>query len=235
LEGVVIAAGEGRRMRPLTERWPKAILPIDGRPVIATLLRELAAAGLDRVILVVGQLGDEIEGLVGDGARFGLRVDYATQESPLGSADAVRRGLHAGARAPILVSGADTVYRAGDLAAAATRFSRSGASGAIGVRPVPVEELPERSSVGVREGRVVEVIEKPRPGEARTSLAGAPLWFLDETLCGRLEHLPGPPYELAVAFQAAIDGGERIDAIELGPTRDLTRPADVVLHNFAYL
>ena len=46
MDAVVMAAGEGCRLRPLTEQWPKPVLPIDGRPVIATLLRELAAAGL---------------------------------------------------------------------------------------------------------------------------------------------------------------------------------------------
>jgi hypothetical protein len=50
-----------------------------------------------------------------------------------------------------------------------------------------------------------------------------------------LEGLPGPPYELAEAFQRAIEAGERVVSLEIGPTRDLTRPADVVRHNFPYL
>jgi hypothetical protein len=51
----------------------------------------------------------------------------------------------------------------------------------------------------------------------------------------RLEHVPGPPYELSTAFQAALDAGEEIAALELGATRDLTHPEDVVVHNFPYL
>jgi NDP-sugar pyrophosphorylase family protein len=68
MEAVVMAAGEGTRLRPLTERWAKAVLPIDGRPVIATLLRELAAAGFKRVTVVTGHLGDQVE------ARRSLRA-----------------------------------------------------------------------------------------------------------------------------------------------------------------
>ena len=54
-EIVVMAAGEGTRLRPLTERWAKPVLPIDGRPVLATLLREVAAAGFRRAWLVTGR------------------------------------------------------------------------------------------------------------------------------------------------------------------------------------
>ena len=71
-----MAAGEGRRMRPLTERWAKPVLPIDGRPVIGTLLRDLAEAGIERATVVTGHLAEQVEGLVGDGSAFGLAVSY---------------------------------------------------------------------------------------------------------------------------------------------------------------
>jgi glucose-1-phosphate thymidylyltransferase len=235
LDAVILAAGEGMRLRPLTERWPKAVLPIDGRPVVATLLREIASAGIERVTIVVGRLGSEIERLVGDGAAFGLRVAYARQAEPVGSADALAAGLAAGACLPLLVSAADTVYRAGDLAAAATSFFAAAAAGGIGVRPVPRGELGMRSSVRVEGVAVREVVEKPAPGAAPSPLGGAPIWFLGEPLLPFLEGLPGPPFQLADGFQRAIDAGETVVALELGPTRDLTRPEDVVRHNFAYL
>src|SRR3981081_242166 len=79
VHAIVMAAGEGRRLRPLTERWPKPILPIDGRPVIATLLRELAAAGCERVFVGTGHLAEQVEELVGDGSGFSLDVRYTRQ------------------------------------------------------------------------------------------------------------------------------------------------------------
>ena len=84
-----MAAGEGRRLRPLTESWPKPVLPIDGRPVIATLLRELAAADLKRVTVVTGHLADQLEELVGDGSGFGVEARPVRQPRPDGSGDAV--------------------------------------------------------------------------------------------------------------------------------------------------
>src|SRR5438552_3342416 len=111
-----MAAGEGRRLRPLTERWPKPVLPIDGRPVLATLLRELAAARCSTVVVVTGHLAAQVEELVGDGSGFGLEARFVRQPGVLGSADAVRRALDAGAEPPFLVSAADAVYSAGDVA-----------------------------------------------------------------------------------------------------------------------
>jgi CTP:molybdopterin cytidylyltransferase MocA len=124
-EVVVIAAGEGRRMRPLSERWPKPILPIDGKPVIATLLAELEAAEVGEVTVVVGRLSDQIRRLLD-----GLDLRFAEQPEPLGSADAVRRAVDAGARAPFLVTAADTVFAPGDLRRFVQTWEQSAAAGA---------------------------------------------------------------------------------------------------------
>jgi dTDP-glucose pyrophosphorylase len=228
-----MAAGEGVRMRPLTERWAKAVLPIGGRPVIATLLREVRAAGIPTATIVVGHLGEQVEQLVGDGAAFALDVRYAQQPEPLGPADAVSRALAAGARPPLLVTAADTVYRPGDLRAASAGFLEAQAPGGLGVREASPDELPERYPVDVEDGRVVRIVPKPAP--AARPLVAAPLWFLGEELAATLTTLTGPPFELADPFQRAIDAGERIVALELGPTRDVTRPEDVIAHNFPYL
>ena len=228
-----MAAGRGVRMRPLTDRWAKPVLPIAGKPVLATLLHELREARIETVTIVVGHLAEQIEELVGDGRAFGLDVRYARQPEPLGPADAVSRALEAGATPPLLVTAADTVYRAGDLAPASAAFLEARAAGGLGVREASPEELPERYPVSVDDGRVVQVVPKPPAGRRR--LVAAPLWFLAAELVPSLHALPGPPFELADAFQRAIDAGERIVALELGATRDITRPADVVAVNFPYL
>lgn len=233
-----MAAGEGSRLRPLTDRWPKPILPIEGRPVIGTLLRELAGAGFERVTVVVGHLGDRVRELVGDGSGFGVRVAYAEQPEALGSADAVRQAMAAGARPPFLVAASDTVFRPGAIASAAAAWLASGTVAGIAVRPVPPEELGERSPVRIEGGRVVELGDpsESRPGPSDSLLlAAAPLWFLDPSVAARIDGLSGPPYELAAALRGAIAAGDPVAALEVGPTRDLTHPSDVVARNFPYL
>jgi CTP:molybdopterin cytidylyltransferase MocA len=126
---VVMAAGEGTRLRPLTETWAKPVLPIDGRPVVATVLRDLAGAGIARAVVVTGHLAEQVEALVGDGSGFGLRVEFVRQPGVLGSADAVRRAVDAGLEPPFVVTAADTVFEPGAVA----RFlaAAAGADGAV--------------------------------------------------------------------------------------------------------
>jgi NDP-sugar pyrophosphorylase family protein len=227
---VVMAAGEGLRLRPLTERFAKPVLPVDGRPVIGTLLRELAAAGVERVTVVTGHLAEQVEALVGDGSTFGLAVSFARQPEPLGSADAVLRAVCAGARPPLVVTAADTVFATGDLG----RFvaETAGAAGAIAVRRHPPPSPPHRSAVRIVAGRVERVLDD----DPENPLAGAPLWLLGPAAARFLDPLPGkPPYELSSVFQLAVDSGEVIAGIEIGPTRDLTAPLDLVRENFPYL
>jgi CTP:molybdopterin cytidylyltransferase MocA len=230
MEAVVMAAGEGTRLRPLTERWPKPVLPVGGRPVIGTLLRELAAAGVARAIVVTGHLAEQVEALLGDGGPFGVEVTYARQPQADGSADAVRRAVAAGARAPFLVSAADTVYRPGDAALVCRAFGDGPAAGAMTVRRDPPPG-PGKPPVRIVDGLVRRVIDDDPAG----TLSSAPLWAMGEPLLPFLEGLSGPPYELADAFQRGIDAGLDVLGLEIGPTRDLTRPDDVVAHNFPYL
>jgi len=224
-----MAAGEGRRLRPVTDRWPKPILPIDGRPVVATVLRELRDAGCDRVTVVTGYLAEQVEHLLGDGSGFGLQLRYARQPRPDGSADAVSRGVAAGAEAPLLVATADTVFQPGDLARFVAGFGEAGTPGAVAVRRDPPPG-PQRSGVEVEDGVVRRIV-----AAGETPFAHASLWGLGPELTPYLAGLGGPPLELAEAYQRAIGDGLRVSAFEVGPTRDLTDPLDLVKENFVYL
>jgi glucose-1-phosphate thymidylyltransferase len=230
VEAIVMAAGEGRRLRPLTETWPKPLLPIDGRPVLATLLRELGAAGLTPITVVTGHLAEQLEELVGDGSGFGVDVRTVRQPRPDGSGDAVRVALDRGATPPAIVVAADTVYRRGDVARFAEAFTASGAEGAVAVRrdPPPGQD---RGAVGIEDGRVTRIPDEDPTAE----LSSAPLWGLGDAVARELAGLPGPPYELAEAYQRAIDRGARVIAVEIAATRDLTHPVDLVRENFPYL
>lgn len=231
IDSVVMAAGEGSRLRPITERWPKPILPIDGRPVIATLLRELAAAGCARAFVVTGHLAEQVEELVGDGAAFGLAVRFVRQPGVLGSADTVRRALAAGAEPPVVVSAADTVYTRGDLRRFVDAFAASGADGAIAGRRDPAPVPGHRDAVRIVDGRVERLLDD----DPSNPVGSAPLWALGPALVPLLDGLSGPPFELADVFERALASKLHLAGIEIGRTRDLTGPADVVKENFPYL
>ena len=218
-------------MRPITERWPKAILPVGGRSVIATLLRDLAGAGIERAFVVTGHLAGQVEELVGDGKAFGLAVRFVRQPGVLGSADVVRRGLDEGARAPVLVVAADTVFAEGDLRRVVERFARSRAAGAMTARRDPPPDPPHRFALGIERGLVV----RPLDDDSENPFSSAPVWVLGPGLVPFLEGLGGPPFELAEAFARAIAAGLQVAGIEIGKTRDLTGPVDLIVENFPYL
>jgi dTDP-glucose pyrophosphorylase len=230
-DAIVMAAGEGTRLRPLSERWPKPVLPIDGRPVIATLLRELAAAGCRRVAVVTGHLAEQVEALVGDGSGFGLEVAFTRQPGVLGSADAVRRGLAAGAEPPLIVTAADTVFERGDVARFAAAYRASGAAGAMSGRREPPPDPPHRFALRIVGG----LVAAPLDSDPANPISGAPLWGFGPELVPFLDGLSGPPFELGDAYTNAIAAGLPVAGIEIGRTRDLTHPEDLILENFTYL
>jgi NDP-mannose synthase len=81
----ILAGGRGERLWPHTARRPKGLVPLGGRPILDIILRQLAAAGFDRVDLCVGHMGHLIEERLGNGNAVGLRVDYVREPAPLGT------------------------------------------------------------------------------------------------------------------------------------------------------
>lgn len=90
----ILAGGLARRLRPITERIPKALVEINGEPFIAHQLRLLERKGITRVVICAGYLGEIIAAFVGDGLRYGVRVDYSFDgERLLGTAGAIKKAL----------------------------------------------------------------------------------------------------------------------------------------------
>ncbi len=90
---MILAAGRGERMRPLTDRCPKPLLEVGGRPLIAWHLRRLAAAGIRDVVINHAWLGDRIEAALGDGATYGLRIRYSAETEALETAGGIAKAL----------------------------------------------------------------------------------------------------------------------------------------------
>ncbi len=216
-----MAAGEGRRLLPLTKRYAKPVLPIDGRPVIASVLRDLEEAGVGRITVVVGHLAEQVEHVL---AGFPHEHRFVRQPEALGGADAVR---HAGLDPPYVVVGADTLFSPGDLASFVERAPAF--DNAVAVRPRPASPFRDRVKV---EGDLVTQFGYDDPDN---TMAGAPLWFVGPTAHRHLDSLDGPPYELKEALRRAGDEGFPTGAIRIGPTRDLTDPFDLIVENFGYL
>jgi NDP-sugar pyrophosphorylase family protein len=90
---LTIAGGRGERLKPLTDTLPKAMVPVNGRPLISYQVAWFTRYGVTDVVFLCGYLGEKIRDYFGDGSRFGVRAHYSIEKEPLGRGGAVRQGL----------------------------------------------------------------------------------------------------------------------------------------------
>ena len=112
---MILAAGRGERMRPLTDRVPKALLEAGGRPLIVRLIERLARAGFADLVVNVSHLGGMIEEQLGDGTRFGVRIAYSRERTALATGGGIAYALPLLGTAPFAVVNSD-VYSDFDFA-----------------------------------------------------------------------------------------------------------------------
>lgn len=107
MKAMILAAGRGERMRPLTDHTPKPLLLAGGKPLIVHHLERLAAAGFVAVVINHGHLGDRLEAALGDGARWGLRIRYSPERPALETGGGILRALSLLGPGPFLVINGD--------------------------------------------------------------------------------------------------------------------------------
>jgi MurNAc alpha-1-phosphate uridylyltransferase len=107
MRAMILAAGRGERLRPLTDHTPKPLLPAGGRPLIEYQVRALAAAGCRELVINHAHLGAQIEAALGDGSRWGVTIRYSPEERALETGGGILRALPLLGDAPFLVVNGD--------------------------------------------------------------------------------------------------------------------------------
>jgi MurNAc alpha-1-phosphate uridylyltransferase len=120
MRAMILAAGRGERMRPLTDRTPKSLLPVGGKPLIEWHLEKLARAGCRELVVNHAWLGEQIEACLGNGERFGLSIRYSAEGEALETAGGIAKALPLLGQAPFLVVNAD-IFTTADYAALLAR------------------------------------------------------------------------------------------------------------------
>lgn len=108
MKAMILAAGRGERMRPLTDSTPKPLLEVGGKPLIVWHLERLAQAGFHDVVINHAHLGEQIEARLGNGAQWGLSIEYSAEGTALETAGGIANALHLLGPAPFLVVNGDT-------------------------------------------------------------------------------------------------------------------------------
>jgi UTP--glucose-1-phosphate uridylyltransferase len=216
---VVPIAGLGTRMLPATRAVPKALLPLVDRPVVEIVVEELAAAGIERFLLVAGRDAAAVR------AHFEAdpAVEVVVQPEPLGLGDAVARGARETGE-PIAVAVGDALVDHAATRRLIDAFERSGATVAMAVEAVDRERVGRYGIVApAGDGDPIPVsgiVEKPSPAEAPSNLAVAGRWVLSaEAAKGLASTPPGRDGEVQLtdAIARLCEGGARVVAVKLAP------------------
>lgn len=203
---VIPVAGAGTRLKPHTFTTPKALLEVAGKPILAHILAQVADAKPSKVVLVVGP-GPQGQRIVQFASKSGLPVESVVQSEPLGLGHAVAQARGQAGDAPLLIVLGDTIAL-GSLA----EFTSGGSK--VGVREV---DDPRRFGVAiVRDGKIVELVEKPEDPKSNLALVGiyyltnAPLLFRCLEALEREGTKTRGELQLTDALQRMIEQGEEL-------------------------
>ena len=227
MECVILAAGEGKRMRPLTATRPKVMIPLANRPMTYHLVCAARDAGIREFLFVVGYREQEVRQYFGDGSDLGVSIRYITQRHQRGTADALRAAADQVSGWFLLLNG-DMVIRSQDIAGITQHKTFR-----IGVFH---SGHPEDFGVVLMEGdKVINLHEKS--DKPQSNLINAGVYFLSDEIFAALRSVEASPrgeYELTDALSGLIGEG-RLTGYPLSSWLDVGYPWDLLDANAAVL
>jgi bifunctional UDP-N-acetylglucosamine pyrophosphorylase/glucosamine-1-phosphate N-acetyltransferase len=231
MKAVLLAAGEGLRLLPVTATRPKHLIRVGGKPILQHSLDALKANGVTEAVIVTHYMGDAIRGYFGDGAEFGFKLEYVEQKEVLGTGNA------ASVAEPFVEGDFMLVY--GDLLfssqAIKTVLDAYGSGEAAAAMAVVSVEKPESYGIidPAKDRTVKRIVEKPSRESAPSNWANAGLYVFGKDVFDalrRVERSPRGEWELTDAVTLLVSEGKRVLAAEIsrGDWFDVGRPWDLL-------
>jgi len=184
-KAMILAAGEGTRLRPLTSETPKTMLPVGGSPLIVHIIRWLKSYGITEIGINLHYLGDNIIDYLGDGTRLGIKIEYSKEDKILGTAGGVKRLESFFNGGPFVVAYGDVLTNF-DLGEMADYHFKTGALATIALITVP--NTNEKGVVELnKQGRILSFVEKPPLGTEKSSLSNGGIYILAPKI---LDYIP---------------------------------------------
>jgi len=209
LQGVILAAGKGSRLQPITLKRSKAMLPILGRPIVERVMETIHANGVEDFILVVSQDDQNIVKYFNEESELEVNITFVVQEERLGMANALQ------CAAPFIHQ--DFVLSACDNLAPVQHVAQliehqqadETVHATLSLMRIDPSSVGKTGIVDLVDGRIANIVEKPRPEEAPSNIASLPLYvFTSRIVEGRLT-LTGPDDLLTINRHYLINGYDR--------------------------
>jgi bifunctional UDP-N-acetylglucosamine pyrophosphorylase/glucosamine-1-phosphate N-acetyltransferase len=224
LKAVIIAAGEGKRMRPLTHNKPKVMLPVAGKPILEHLLGEMKLSGIDKFVFVTGYGEEKVKEYFGSGSKWGVSIEYLTQVDQAGTADAVRTAENS-VDDRFVVANGDIIIESGDIKALV-----EGSGNTMSL--FEVENPEELGTVVVEDGYIKHIYEKV--DKPPSNLANAGIYLFNKDIfeaIARTSLSPRGEYELTDSIQWLADNNIKVAYQKLGHWLDLSYPWELLMVN----
>jgi len=223
-KAVILAAGRGKRMRELTNAIPKPMVLVSQKPVVQYIIEGLRAAGIEKVLLIVGYRKDIIIDYFRNGSGFGLQIDYIEQVTQDGTGRVVELAKNFCDQNPFILSYGDILV---DPSSYFPLTDPADAEILLTVRHM--HDVTQGGAVYVNGSfEVVDLREKQLPGEIRTPWYNAGIYTFKSSIfpyITRLEKSPRGEYELTDAIRATAKDGKKVKAIEIkGKWADVRDP-----------
>ena len=235
-QAVVLAAGRGKRLQPLTFTRSKAMMPIAGLPMIERVMDTLTHNGIGEFVLVVSPDDAAIYDHFTRHSRYADRVTWAYQAERHGMAHALLQAaphIHG----DFVLSACDNLVPETHIAEMLKRFNH-GARGVLSLMRIPIERSVSTGMVALDHDRIIRIVEKPQPHESPSDVSSLPLYVFASHL---LDYLPQVKpsargeYELQDAIQMLIDEGELVAGVLTADRLTVTNAADLLKINLHYL
>ncbi|MEX0993691.1 MAG: sugar phosphate nucleotidyltransferase [Solirubrobacterales bacterium] len=203
MKAVVMAGGEGTRLRPLTSNQPKPMVPVAGKPCMEHIVELVARHGLTQIVATLAYMPQIIRGYFGEGSQLGVEIDYSIEELPAGTAGSVKLLEHYLDDTFLVISG-DAITDI-DLTALLRAHRESGAAATLALKRVP-NPLEFGVVIADEQGRIERFLEKPSWGEIFSDTINTGIYALEPDV---LRSVPeGEPFDFSTQlFPALLEAG----------------------------
>jgi UDP-N-acetylglucosamine diphosphorylase/glucosamine-1-phosphate N-acetyltransferase len=234
MKAVVLAAGEGARLQPITATRPKHLINVGGKPILDYCFDALKFSGITDVIVITHYMGEAIRQFFGNGSSRGLRISYVEQTDMLGTGNAVSVVEPHVDGDFVLVYG-DLLFERETISAMVRLYEKEKPAAVMAV--VPVENTESYGVVELENEHVIKgIVEKPAAGAASSNLANAGLYMLSEEIFGAIKQTKASvrdEWELTDALSLLINDCKSVLASKVSKTDwfDIGRPWDLLEAN----
>lgn len=191
LKAMILAAGHGTRLRPLTDRLPKCMVPVCGRPILEHTIEQFVSSGISEIIINVSHLAHVIMEYFADGRRWGAKITYSIEDRPLGTAGGVKKASWF-FDGPFVVWYGDNLSRC-DLGRLYRLHALKGALATIGLHYR--EDVSQSGIVELDANeRIVRFLEKPQQGQAFSHWVNAGIYILEPSVLSHISHEGTPDF-----------------------------------------